>query len=203
MIPAFRLRDRIVDPSLNRVTFGGKTVQVEPKIMTVLVALVERPGELVTREELLGRAWSGVFVTDDVLHRAIREIRRLFDDDSEQPRVIETIRKRGYRLLAPVHGLDKLDGLEPVASPTISPAGHPDVRRRGKVAVVFGLLVVVLAALAAGVAVGRRSSVTTEAHVRFVPLTSDPGNEVDPALSASGRLAYVARGDDGRAHIFT
>jgi hypothetical protein len=39
--------------------------------------------------------------------------------------------------------------------------------------------------------------------MRFMPLTSDPGNEVTPALSASGRLAYVARGADGRAHIFT
>lgn len=197
MLPPFRLLDRTVDPSLNRVTVSGKTIQVEPKIMQVLVALVERQGELVTREELLARVWSGVFVTDDVLHRAIRELRRLFDDDSEQPRVIETIRKRGYRLLSPV------DGLEPAVSRTISPAERPGVRRTGKVVVAGALLLVVVAALAAGVAVGRRSSITTEAHVRFVPLTSDPGNEVDPALSATGRLAYVARGDDGRAHIFT
>ena len=50
---------------------------------------------------------------------------------------------------------------------------------------------------------GRPASVDTEARVRFTPFTSDPGNEVDPALSASGRLAYVARGADGRAHLFT
>ena len=68
----------------------------------------------------------------------------------------------------------------------------------------------VVAVLAAAVVVAsivwstsRRTTVDTEARVRFAPLTSDPGNEIDPALSPSGRLAYVARGDDGRAHVFT
>src|SRR3954466_2190521 len=97
----FRVCDRLVDPSLNRITIAGRTVQVEPKIMQVLVALAERPGEVVTRAELMDRVWSGVFVTDHALHRAIRELRRLFGDDPDSPRAIETIRKRGYRLIAP------------------------------------------------------------------------------------------------------
>jgi hypothetical protein len=50
--PAFKVHDRFVDPSLNRVTHGEHTVQVEPKIMQVLVALAERPGEVVSRDEL-------------------------------------------------------------------------------------------------------------------------------------------------------
>src|SRR4051812_2419194 len=99
-VTAFRLNDHLVDPSLNRITTpAGDTVQVEPKIMHVLTTLAERPQEVVSREQLMQRVWSGVFVTDDVLHRAIRELRRLFDDDAESPRVIETIRKRGYRLI--------------------------------------------------------------------------------------------------------
>src|SRR5207237_2613378 len=66
----------------------------------------------------------------------------------------------------------------------------------------------VLAALGGGFAlvslgVGTRASApASHDRVRFMPFTSDPGNEVDPAMSASGRLAYVARGDDGRAHVF-
>jgi hypothetical protein len=51
--------------------------------------------------------WNGVFVTDDAVHRTIRELRRRFDDDAEAPRVIETIRKRGYRLIAPVEAAAK------------------------------------------------------------------------------------------------
>jgi len=105
---SFRIADRVVDPSLNRITMAdGSTVQVEPKVMSVLVVLSERPGEVVTREELLSRVWNGVFVTDDAVHRTIRELRRRFDDDAEAPRVIETIRKRGYRLIAPVEAAAK------------------------------------------------------------------------------------------------
>src|SRR5580765_8315113 len=96
---AFRIAGRLIDPSLNRVTAAdGTTVQVEPKVMSVLVALAERPGEVVTRDQLMSSVWSGVFVSDDALHRTIREIRRLFGDDAERPRIVETIRKRGYRL---------------------------------------------------------------------------------------------------------
>ena len=50
----------------------------------------------------MARVWPGVFVIDDVLHRAIRELRRVFGDDTANPTYVETIRKRGYRLIAPV-----------------------------------------------------------------------------------------------------
>src|SRR5262245_21152093 len=198
-----RIADRLVDPSLNRVRHGDRTVQVEPKIMHVLVTLAERPGEVVTRDELMTRVWNGVFVTDDVLHRAVRELRRLFDDDSEQPKVIETIRKRGYRRLAPVsrEGRETLfpDRPDPPDAPDHrSPSGHPAHPALPALLVALAILALVAVTL-----LTRRSAVSTEAHVRFVPLTSDPGNEIDPAMSASGRLAYVARGDNGRAHIFT
>src|SRR4029077_2361664 len=96
----------------------------EPKIMQVLVVLAERAGEVVTRDELMSRVWNGVFVTDAALHAAIRDLRRLFDDDAERPRVIETIRKRGYRLIAPVtgpEGLDRPDGRAAPPPPAHSP----------------------------------------------------------------------------------
>src|SRR5918993_3042769 len=70
--------------------------------MQVLEVLAETPNEVVTRDALVARVWPGVYVTDDVLHRAIRELRRVFGDDTANPTYIETIRKRGYRLIAPV-----------------------------------------------------------------------------------------------------
>jgi Tol biopolymer transport system component/DNA-binding winged helix-turn-helix (wHTH) protein len=204
----FRLRQRIVDPSLNRVTSGGQTVQVEPKIMQVLVALAERPGEVVTREELMARVWTDVFVTDDVLNRAVRELRRLFDDGTEQPGVIETIRKRGYRLTVPVERIENGDRARPLEIQAGPPSGGATPRRArwlpGAAAIAAMLLAATAGAfLLARYGIGRPAAVDTEARVRFTPFTSDPGNEVDPALSASGRLAYVARGTDGRAHLFT
>ncbi len=196
----FRVTDRLVDPSLNRITLPtGETVQVEPKIMQVLTVLAERPQRLVTRDELMQRVWSGVFVTDDALHRAVRELRRLFDDEADAPRVIETIRKRGYRLIAPV-------AMPDLATPTVS--GNTETAQTtgapaGRAGTVVMAAAIALAVLAAAVwLTSRPASIDTEARVRFTPLTSEPGNEIDPALSPSGRLAYVARGSDGRPHIF-
>src|SRR5690348_15604433 len=186
MSPRFRVLDYVVDPSLNRITTpSGQTVQVEPKIMDVLVALADHADEVVTRDELMQRVWNGIFVSDDALHRAIRELRRVFDDDADAPRVIETIRKRGYRLLPQVQRVGATAGSKAaVNGGSDAVSGSRGWTQRFGVAVLIG-------AVAVGVAVwwqlGRRATVQTEARVRFTPLTSDPGNEVDPALSPSGR----------------
>ena len=99
----FRIEGRLVQTRLHRVvSAGGQVVQVQPKIMDVLVCLAARPGEVVTREELFGTVWAGTHVTEHVLARAISELRKVFDDSAQKPRVIETIPKVGYRLIAPV-----------------------------------------------------------------------------------------------------
>jgi TolB-like protein/Flp pilus assembly protein TadD len=70
--------------------------------MEVLVCLAEHPGEPVSKEKLLQTVWADTFVGDSVLTRSISELRRVFEDEAKEPRVIQTIAKRGYRLVAPV-----------------------------------------------------------------------------------------------------
>ncbi|HKH46404.1 MAG TPA: winged helix-turn-helix domain-containing protein [Thermoanaerobaculia bacterium] len=95
----FRVGDRIVRPGLNRIDGPAGPVQVEPKVMEVLVHLAERRGEVVSKEELVRAVWEGRFVSDDVVWRSIRELRRALGDDARG--AIETIPKRGYRLVEP------------------------------------------------------------------------------------------------------
>jgi TolB-like protein/Tfp pilus assembly protein PilF len=95
----------IVDPSLNSMSCEGRTVRLEPKVMGVLVCLVQHPGETLSKEQLFQAVWPNIIVTEDVLKRCIAELRRAFDDDARNPHIIETISKRGYRLLAPVSAL--------------------------------------------------------------------------------------------------
>src|SRR5438046_8900341 len=71
-------------------------------MMEVLVCLAEHTGEVVPKEKLLQTVWPDTFVSDDVLKRSISELRRVFEDDAHQSRIVETIPKRGYRLIAPV-----------------------------------------------------------------------------------------------------
>ena len=98
----FQLGAWRVQPQLNSVTSDGKTIRLEPKIMGVLVRLAQRTGEVVPKEQLVQEVWRDTFVTDDVLIRCISELRKTFGDNAGRPTVIETIPKRGYRLLIPV-----------------------------------------------------------------------------------------------------
>lgn len=96
---ALRLGGWRVQPSLNRLQRGTTTVRVEPKLMDVLVFLAGCAGEVVSKDRIAAAVWPGVFVTDSVVTRAIAGLRRALEDDARAPRYIETIAKRGYRLL--------------------------------------------------------------------------------------------------------
>jgi TolB-like protein/Tfp pilus assembly protein PilF len=81
---------------------GGTEVRLTPRAAAVLALLLERPQEIVTKQELLERVWEGSSVGDEALTSCIRELRRVLDDDAREPRYIETRHRRGYRLVVPV-----------------------------------------------------------------------------------------------------
>jgi TolB-like protein len=70
--------------------------------MRLLLCLAERPGAVVSIEELLEQVWAGVIVTPDSVYQAVASLRRILGDDARQPTYIETVPRLGYRLLAPV-----------------------------------------------------------------------------------------------------
>jgi len=100
--PDFRLAGWLVQPSLNRLSHDDKAVQLEPKIMDVLVYLAEHAGEVKSKINITDAVWPEVIITDSVITRSIAGLRRAFGDDVRNPRFIETISKRGYRLIAEV-----------------------------------------------------------------------------------------------------
>lgn len=211
IVTPFQVGDWHVQPSLNRLSRGGDEVRLEPKVMQVLEALAQKPGDVVTREELVAQVWPGVFVTDDVLHRAIRELRRVFGDDTANPAYVETIRKRGYRLIAPVRrGASFLSAAAPGVTVEDAPAPAAIVRpaavRPFRFTVAFGLLGLALGAVVYTLASRPETTPAESGEVRFVALTSSPTNEGDPSPSPDGkRLAFSTRpfpGSVGQSDIF-
>jgi DNA-binding winged helix-turn-helix (wHTH) protein len=91
-----------VDPCKNVIEKNRQRLRIEPKAMRVLVHLAERAGEDVGRDEIRRAVWDGAPVGADALTNAIWELRKAFDDDPHQPDFIQTISKKGYRLIAPV-----------------------------------------------------------------------------------------------------
>jgi len=101
----FRIGDWLVQPSLNRVSGCGRSASLCPKFMDLLVFLASRAGEVVSKDEIIERVWEGRFVSESVISRAVSIIRKAIRDSPQFPRMIETIPKRGYRVVAPVSGI--------------------------------------------------------------------------------------------------
>jgi DNA-binding winged helix-turn-helix (wHTH) protein len=104
---------------------GRQEVRVTPKSLAVLRTLAERPGEVVSREELFRAVWADTAVTESALTTCIQELRRALADDARNPKYIETVHRRGFRFLA-----GPLEDRAPAqASPASSRAVEPVVGR--------------------------------------------------------------------------
>ena len=96
----FNVGDWTIEPAAHRMFRAGQEVHLEPKVMRVLAYLVERHGEVVSRDDLQANVWTGMVVTDDAVTNTVIKLRRALGDDARNPRYIETIAKGGYRLIA-------------------------------------------------------------------------------------------------------
>jgi len=98
----FQVGDWQVDPNADRIHREGEEVRLEPRVMDVLTILAGRPGEVISREQLEAEVWAGQVVGYDALASSIIKLRKALGDDSRHPRYIETVSKKGYRLIARV-----------------------------------------------------------------------------------------------------
>jgi len=99
---SFRVAEWLVDPATGRIRSGDTELKLEPKVMDVLVYLAERQGEVISREELESAVWAGTVVGYDAVTGSMLKLRKAFGDDRRNPRIIETLSKKGYRLIATV-----------------------------------------------------------------------------------------------------
>lgn len=150
---SFRLGRWLIEPQLNTLTLEGAVKRVEPKAMEVLVYLAEHAGEVIPRETIIRAIWCDRFVTDEVLTNAIFELRKALGDDARNSRFIQTIPKRGYRLVASVSfGVSIETGNQAVSEAAevlqSNPATACKAHRRGKpIAALAAVLLLALAGL--------------------------------------------------------
>ncbi len=119
------------DPESRILYRDGEEILLPPRVLAVLESLLKRPGKVVVKDVLFGSAWHGAFVGDASLTYAISKLREALGDDPRRPKYIQTIPRRGYRLIAKVShalGEDRPD-FEPEA-PTVLALGQAP--RRGR-----------------------------------------------------------------------
>lgn len=213
----YRIGDWLIHPGINSMERDGETVHLEPKVMQVLDALASEAGEVVTREHLRSVVWPDVFVGEDVLIRAISELRRAFSDDPREPHTIQTVPKVGYRLIAAVsqappesqvgsanliaQPAESLELAQPEAQEMVSAPKAPALAspstaiRASHRVLIYGsvLSLLALAGLVWAVLVFRANHrpARTEAYASR-PLTTYPGSELQPSFSPDGSaVAFV------------
>jgi TolB-like protein/DNA-binding winged helix-turn-helix (wHTH) protein/Flp pilus assembly protein TadD len=135
------------DFKIGELRKNGLRIKVQDQPFQVLAMLLEKPGGIVTREELQRRLWpADTFVDfDHSLNSAIKKLREALGDQAENPRFIETLHRRGYRFIAPVDGNGTSAASASVESALIKKAGaKPRPTRGPRVGIALGLGVAVL-----------------------------------------------------------
>jgi len=188
--PRYRFDEVEIDVRNLRVTVGSEIRPLEPRSFRLLLFLIENPGRVLPKEEIMGVVWPNAFVSDNSLARAIAQIRKALDDDAKAHRYIEMIPTVGYRFIAAC----KED--RPPAEPAPGGASEERSRPPNRKPVQPLLAIGACLALAAGIVVwwmtaGREASIPYPLHVtRVSKLTSYPGDAREPAISPDG--SYVA-----------
>ncbi len=144
-----------VDARTGELSHAGRRTPLRDQSVQLLLALLEKPGELITREELAGRLWAaGTFVDfDRGLNKAINHLREALGDSAEQPNFIETLPRKGYRFIAPV----TCAGGDVAAAPPADAPYAPSPRRWLVLVMATAAIGIVIAAGIAGV---RRQAVS-------------------------------------------
>lgn len=193
MTGSYRFGPFLVDRPGYRVLRDGGAVAVAPKLLDLLLCLLDRAGDLVTKEALLDAVWPDANVTDNALAQAVSELRQVLGDDPASPRFIKTVARRGYRFIA---ALDPLPAAAPPGSepePAATAAAAPAVAEPARTVAVLDFLNVSgdpeTAWLSAGIAETVTGDLRALGDFRIV----DRRRVLEAVSSAGGGLQAVAR----------
>lgn len=192
-----------LDTRTRELRKNGMRIRCQEQPLQVLVVLLERPGELLTREELRQRVWpEDTFVDfDHALNTAAKKIRLALNDEADSPRYLETVPRRGYRFIAPVQTellSDRAPGEAPTTDPEVPDIHRPLINRR--VVLMTASLIAIVGGVyywtnhragANGVSASNR---TMLAVLPFENLSNDPSQEffsdgmTEETIAQLGRL---------------
>ncbi|MEM8959873.1 MAG: winged helix-turn-helix domain-containing protein [Acidobacteriota bacterium] len=188
----YRFADWHAEPQLNLLRRGDETVRLKPRTMDGLAYLLEHPGRVVSKDELLREVWRGQAVTDDALVVTIYELRKSLGDRARQPTYIETVSGRGYRFLPTV---TLVESREAVESEPVRETPPPLRRWRWAWA---ACAVVILSVVALGVLQARPATDDPEMLTALETARGELALRTAASLTRA-ELAYRHLGDDPRA----
>ncbi|MBT8092822.1 MAG: winged helix-turn-helix domain-containing protein [Gammaproteobacteria bacterium] len=171
LFSGFTIGDWDVLPGKGVLRRGATEVRPEPKVFDVLIALASRDGNLVTRDELVDEVWGGRATTDEPINRCLSQLRGHLDDRQKPHQYVETLQRRGYRLMQPVHVHQQHQD---------APVPVQDAMRRPMAAILIGVTILAAALVFVGWYMQKTDSGTQPRSIAVLPienLSGDPGNQ--------------------------
>jgi Tol biopolymer transport system component/DNA-binding winged helix-turn-helix (wHTH) protein len=190
-----------VDRTTGELCKRGRRLKLAEQPFQVLAALLEKPGELVTREDLRQRIWSDdTFVDfDHGLNKAVNKVREVLGDSSSDPRYVETLPRRGYRFIAPVESVGREKALDASAP---APTDEPPLTSRWTLVTKVVIGVPILAgALAATWWLIHEPAEQSVPPYTLTPLTFDSGLTYQPSISPDGKFVVFASDRAGQGNL--
>jgi Tol biopolymer transport system component/DNA-binding winged helix-turn-helix (wHTH) protein len=209
---AYRFGDYTLDPLAYELRRGGRSVRLERQPMEVLILLVRRHGELISRSEIADRLWGkDVFVDVETgIHTVIRKIRLALRDTADAPRFVATVSGKGYRFIAPVGAVANEMAQKP--APAVAPRELPPVAPEstmpvpgaalpsGRILLVAIGLSILVGALIATSWFNRRPPGPSAVRLTLATanrlVTNVPGSSGGPSFSPDGRMLAYHKGPE-------
>jgi Tol biopolymer transport system component/DNA-binding winged helix-turn-helix (wHTH) protein len=194
---SYHFDDFAVEPVAFRLFKAGEAVHIEPKALQILIFLLERREQLVTKQELLGEIWPDVAVTENALTRAIAQLRKTLGDDADAPRYIETVPTRGYRFIGILRN---------------APEEVPTRAKRGRYLLLIPVIAIAMVLAMQGLIshfiiknVKRVRRIGVQAPPPPIAarlLRSSPHFQFSPSFSPDGGWVVYSTDVDGTPHLF-
>jgi Tol biopolymer transport system component/DNA-binding winged helix-turn-helix (wHTH) protein len=172
---------------------NGRRIRLQAQPFQLLALLLERPGEVVTREEVCRKLWNAdTFVDfDHSLGTAVNKIREALNDATDNPRFIETLPKRGYRFIGKISPVLPVVIAVPDAQESLEPPPVPAAKAWTGRKLALGLVAVAVVVVATVAFVWPSRKLRDSQPATIVPFTSYPGLETAPSFSPDGsRIAF-------------
>ncbi len=178
---------------------GHSEIFIEPKIFELLLLFIERPNAVISRQDMLEQLWAGSVVTDNAINKLIGNLRKLLADDAKKPNYIQTVPKRGYRLVCNVETLGITDStpndsnlINENAPQTASPFF---LERKWKIQIgIFFVVILVIALSYFMILTPSNNSLSNNSY--SVALTRDQGAELSPIMHPNNRHLYYLKEND-------
>ncbi|ASP47054.1 winged helix-turn-helix domain-containing protein [Cognaticolwellia beringensis] len=178
---------------------GNSEIFIEPKIFELLLLFIERPNAVISRQDMLDQLWAGSVVTDNAINKLIGNLRKLLADDAKKPNYIQTVPKRGYRLVCNVETLEVTDSTQNDSNlintniAQMTSLGFLEEKWKTYTGISFAVILIIVLSIF----ITLKSSNNSSSNNSYsVALTRDQGAELSPIMHPNNTHLYYLKEND-------